>query len=169
MDPRFVFYPWDCQDIIRTMTNNHWFIRGYHLLSRRPTRAELLMPHPPFGLIRDADYWEEIHLEEFLRRRQARRAAEAAGSYIRVPFVVPSVRMDVDHSRSPSAGPALPAPPEREASVGPDSSNDDASIGEPSPWSSQVRRLLMLSLFCLSHKKTLGTLSLEPVPSMLSI
>jgi hypothetical protein len=43
------------------------------------------MVNPPFGLLHDEDYEEEMRLVEFLRRRRARRAAQAAIPIIRVP------------------------------------------------------------------------------------
>jgi hypothetical protein len=75
MDRALRFYPFDHLDLIRAMPDHHWFIRGFHLLRRMPTREELQMPWPPFGLLHDEDYEEEMQLQMFLDRRMARRAA----------------------------------------------------------------------------------------------
>jgi hypothetical protein len=85
MDAAIQFYPFNCLDLIRLMSRDHWFVRGYNLLSRRPTRAELLMVHPPFGLIHDEDWEEEMQLREFLARRMDRRRAQAAVNVVSVP------------------------------------------------------------------------------------
>lgn len=50
MDAALRFYPFEYLDILRAMPQDHWFMRGYHQLSRTDTREELLMRHPPFWL-----------------------------------------------------------------------------------------------------------------------
>lgn len=72
------FYPWESLDIVRYLPPGHWFHRGYHFLSRTPTDAELLMRYPPFGLLHDEDWQEEMTLLTFLQRRRVRRAALTA-------------------------------------------------------------------------------------------
>jgi hypothetical protein len=158
MNARFAFYPFDCVDPISQMSRHHWIIRGYLLPPRRPTRAELPMVNPPSGLLYDEDYEEEMQLAELLRKRQARRAAQAGIPIIRVPckhpsytlldqprpstgsdfiftlfssasVVVPGVRKNAEPPHYPSAG---PAPPEHDPAIGPASTNDNARIGQPS-------------------------------------
>ncbi|GHJ83763.1 hypothetical protein NliqN6_0165 [Naganishia liquefaciens] len=72
------FYPWDHLDVVRVLPESHWFIQKFAYLSRTPTRAELLKPTAPFGLLHDADYDEEMQLQAFLQKRTARRAAQEA-------------------------------------------------------------------------------------------
>jgi hypothetical protein len=78
-------YPWDHLDVVRAMPSNHWFYRGYTRLSRTPNREELQLPQPPFGLIRDEDFYEEMQLHEFLQRRVARREAAQASHLVSRP------------------------------------------------------------------------------------
>jgi hypothetical protein len=78
MDARLRFYPWDLLDVVRALPDDHWFYRGFHNLARTPTREELLMRHPPFGLVRDEDYEEEMDLQSFLAKRMLRREAQMA-------------------------------------------------------------------------------------------
>jgi hypothetical protein len=75
MDQALHHYPFEHMDIIRTLPDDHWFVRRYRQLSRMPTRAELQLQVPPFGLLHDDDYHEEMHLRAFLGRRIARRVA----------------------------------------------------------------------------------------------
>lgn len=74
------FYPWDHLDVVRTLPDSRWFAQRYRYLSRTPTRAELLDANPPFGLLHDAVYDEEMQLQAFLQLRTARRAAQEAES-----------------------------------------------------------------------------------------
>jgi hypothetical protein len=78
MEGALRIYPWDNLDLIRVLPREHWFHRGYHFLSRTPTRHELLMRFPPFGLLHDDDWQEEMALLNFLNRRRLRRQAHAA-------------------------------------------------------------------------------------------
>lgn len=65
MQAALQFYPWNHLDIVRMLPREHWFHRGYHSLSRTPTRDELLMRYPPFGLLHDEDWHEEMQLLTF--------------------------------------------------------------------------------------------------------
>jgi hypothetical protein len=84
MDRALQFYPFEHLNIVRSLPDNHWFVRQYRQLSRVPTAAELLLPHPPFGLLHDEDYEEEMQLIRFLDRRTARRMA-ALQAPVRAP------------------------------------------------------------------------------------
>lgn len=85
MDAALRFYSFEHLDIFRTLPPDHWFMRGYHQLSRTPTREDLFMRHPPFGLVRDEDYEEEMELQSFLAKRMLRREAEAARNVVTAP------------------------------------------------------------------------------------